>query len=150
MYASGLVVCRLLEMVLIAAGFLFRLGFKFPFQFGLDFIFCREATVPEFPVLLDFLFEHFLPDETLHQFLMFAGRVESCEYFHHIVDFLLGFGPRFLDFHLFVQIEDVPAEDELFLAIALRQSLVVGFQDLKFHLLGFRGVVVGELHFRQH
>lgn len=44
---------------------------------------------------------------------MFFCGVETSEYFHHIVDLLLFFGPGLIQPYLLSQVKQFPADDEL-------------------------------------
>lgn len=78
---------------------------------------------------------------------MLIGRVESGEDLHHIVDFLLFFGPSFIKTNLFPKVQEFARYNEFFPFDPFIEFMVVDIDKSKLHSLFFFCILVIEFHF---
>lgn len=77
---------------------------------------------------------------------MFFCSVEASEYFHHIVNLLLFFGPSLIQSYLFPQIQQFPANDKLFPLDPFIKLMIVDIYESKLHSFFFLGIIIVKLH----
>ena len=80
---------------------------------------------------------------------MLIWGAESSKYFHHVIDLFFFFGSGLVKTHLFLEIEQLAANDKLFSSDSFVEFVVIDIDEPKFHLFLLGAVVFIELHFSE-
>lgn len=80
---------------------------------------------------------------------MFLSSAEPGKNFHHVVNFLLFFGPSFIKSILFLKVKQFSTYDKLFSSNPLCKLMIVDINETELHFLLFFTIIIVKFHLSQ-